>query len=1036
MKHKITLLGILFTLISLGISAQKPYFQQTVNTKMAVTLDDKQHRLTGNIDIEYINNSPESLSEIWMHLWANAYKNRRTALAKQFLRNENGKFYFSSDSLLGGFKGLDFLVNGQKVTWNFDAKNPDIAVIKLNQPLPKGGKITISTPLNLKIPYTVSRLGHVGDSYQMTQWFPKPAVFDNRGWHAMPYLNQGEFYSEFGNYDVSITLPENYVVGATGTLQTASELEFMQKKEAETLEKLKNNDFKDLSDPFPTSAATQKTIRYTAENVHDFAWFADKRFMVTKEIAVLKNNEKVDCYALFTNSNAQFWHKAAKYVRRSVEYYSERVGAYPWPHATAVHSALSAGGGMEYPMITVVNSERSDLGLDDVITHEVGHNWFYGILASNERDHPYLDEGFNSYYEFDYTQKYYNKGSFDLLPSSILNKKDGNLTSLSYATIAADHYDIPPDTHSEKFTSACYGTIVYVKTALAMKHLEESMGTAKFDKMMQSYYTKWKFKHPYPEDFEAILVENGVFVDWYKDYIHTNNKFDAALTKATKTGLGYELTVKNKGKIIAPYPIAAIKNDSIIAEKWYQGYQNSTKIDFQTTEKIDYFVLDNQQVTLDINRKNNTRRPGFLGGIERPKFKLIAPFASPRRNVIGILPWLAWNDYDKLMAGVLLYNPPFPTRKFQYYIAPGLGTGSNQLVGFFDLKYKIFTKGFVKKITLGLNGKSANFDYNFNDKYYSKYTRLVPSINFDLKSGTNTFKHSINLRTLLIGTEFANYDSTGYKGNEVGNSRIYEAVYKGEKSTLPNPFNFSVGLEYQNYKDVFEREGNYLLTRLEWKQKFFYKEKKKVTARFFAGIHLKNTGKERKSLGFSNPQDFVRGSLSLSQNAYTDYKYDQQFLGRSAESGLLARQINESEGGFKYGFGAQNAANVGHSNAYILACNLKADLPQRLPLGIPLKPWFDIGYAKNLHRAAGGDPLTTKDQLFWSGGFMLEFLKGHLNIYFPLVNSKNIRNNYCSTSGGTGGNGIFCGGNYLKWISWSFNLDGLEPHKFLDDNVK
>jgi hypothetical protein len=1035
MNYKSTSLSLVFTLFALVAFAQKPYFQQTVNTKIDVTLNDKHHRLNGNIEIEYINNSPDDLSEIWMHLWANAYKNRKTALSKQFLSTGKGKFYFSADTLLGGFKGLDFLVNGQKVTWNFDPKNPDIAVLKLNSPLPKGGKITITTPLNLKIPKTVSRLGHVGESYQLTQWFPKPAVYDNRGWHAMPYLNQGEFYSEFGSYDVSITLPDNYVVGATGALQTASEIKFLEEKEAETRKLLGNFNFEDKNDPFPVSSLTQKTIRYKAENVHDFAWFADKRFMVSKDVATLKNGKTVDCYALFTKSNAIFWQKAALYVRRSVEYYSERVGAYPWPHATAVHSALSAGGGMEYPMITVVNSESSDLGLDDVITHEVGHNWFYGILASNEREHPYLDEGFNSYYELDYTEKYYGKNPYDILPNAILNKKDGKLSNLTYPILAAEHCDMAPNTHSAAFSSANYGAMVYLKTALIMKHLEASMGTEKFDKMMQSYFEKWKFRNPYPEDFEAILKENGVTTDWFRDYIDTEKQFDMSISKVKKSENGYELTVKNKGKINAPFQIAAIKKDSAIIENWYSANQTSNKINIQTTDKIDYFIIDNQQVTLDVNRKNNTRRTGIFGGIEPLKLKLVAPFASPRRSVIGVLPWLAWNDYDKMMGGLVFYNPPLPTRHFQYYFAPGFGTNSKQLVGFFDLKYKIFTKGFMKKITLGLGGKSADFDYNYRDKYFLKYSKITPSVNFDFKSKSNNFRHALKLRTLLIGKDYANYDSTGFNGKEIKRTRIYDAVYSGSKSTLPNPFQYSIGIEYQNYKDAFDKSANYLLAKLEWKQKFFYGDKKKVTARFYGAFHLKNSEKTRKTLGFSTPEDAIRGTLSLSQNAYTDYRYDQQFLGRGAESGLLARQISETEGGFKYGFGAALAANVGHSNAYIMSCNLKADLPQRLPLGIPLKPWFDAGFAKNLHRAAGGEPLTTKDQLFWSGGFMLEFFKGNLNVYFPLVNSKNLRNEFCSTSGGTGGNGIFCGGNYLKWISWSMNLNSLHPQKVFDDNI-
>ncbi|MEO6038674.1 MAG: M1 family peptidase, partial [Saprospiraceae bacterium] len=240
-------------------------------------LDDRAQTLTGNIEIEYVNHSPDALSEIWLHLWGNAFKNRRTAFTQQKLKHSDGRFYFASDSMLGFYKKLDFQVNGEKASWKFDPRNPDIAVVTLAQPLAAGARLTLSSPFELHIPASFSRLGHVGESYQITQWYPKPAVYDQRGWHAMPYLDQGEFYSEFGNFDVTITLPENYVVGATGTLQNASEIAFLAKKEAETKEKLRLK-IDPKEDPFPSSSAMQKTIRYRAERVHDFAWFADKRF--------------------------------------------------------------------------------------------------------------------------------------------------------------------------------------------------------------------------------------------------------------------------------------------------------------------------------------------------------------------------------------------------------------------------------------------------------------------------------------------------------------------------------------------------------------------------------------------------------------------------------------------------------------------------------------------------------------------------------------------------------------------------------------
>ena len=209
-----------FLLFSTSLFAQQNYFQQEVNYKIDVQLDDEEHLLQGTIEIEYINNSPDELTEIYMHLWPNAYSTKETAFAQQELQNRSTKFYYAKKKDLGGLSKLDFMVDGSTIKWELDEKHPDIALLQLEEALPSGSRIVISTPFTLDIPASFSRLGHVKQSYQMTQWYPKPAVYDRKGWHPMPYLDQGEFFSEFGSFDVSISLPDNYVVGATGVLQT------------------------------------------------------------------------------------------------------------------------------------------------------------------------------------------------------------------------------------------------------------------------------------------------------------------------------------------------------------------------------------------------------------------------------------------------------------------------------------------------------------------------------------------------------------------------------------------------------------------------------------------------------------------------------------------------------------------------------------------------------------------------------------------------------------------------------------------------
>jgi len=193
MKKVYWIFSLLFLFTSLGIG-QTNYFQQEVNYKIEVTLDDQNHELIGNIEMTYINNAPESLKEIYIHLWPNAYLNRKTAFAKQKIRQGDTEFYFSDKRQRGGFSNLNFTVDGKNLEIEYDPKNPDIGLLKLNNPLASGGTIIIKTPFTLKIPDSFSRLGHVGESYQLTQWYPKPAVYDQEGWHQMPYLDMGEFY--------------------------------------------------------------------------------------------------------------------------------------------------------------------------------------------------------------------------------------------------------------------------------------------------------------------------------------------------------------------------------------------------------------------------------------------------------------------------------------------------------------------------------------------------------------------------------------------------------------------------------------------------------------------------------------------------------------------------------------------------------------------------------------------------------------------------------------------------------------------------
>ena len=463
------------------------YWQQEVNYTIQVKLNDKNHTLSAFEEFEYVNNSPNTLDKIYVHLWPNAYRNGNTALAKQKYKDGEKQLRFGKEEDKGGIDSLDFKSNGQKLNWEYDPTHIDICVITLNTPLKSGERVRISTPFKVKIPSgEISRLGHIDESYQITQWYPKPAVYDKNGWNAIPYLNQGEFYSEFGSFDVSITLPKNYVVGATGDLQTQSEVEFLnnlaKSTEGKIADFLMTKQGRGGKTALPESSSEWKTIRYTQSKVHDFAWFADKRFAVLKgEVELPKSKRKVTSWAMFVPHNTINWQHAIEYLNDGTYYYSLWNGDYPYNQVTAVDGTISAGGGMEYPNVTVIGNASSKEELEVVIVHEVGHNWFYGILGTNERVHGWMDEGMNTLNEMRYIQTKYpnNTRLSDMVANGKFHFDDldhHDMGDVSYRAIAMLGIDQPIETHSADFTPINYGMIMYQKTGLVFFYLMDYLG--------------------------------------------------------------------------------------------------------------------------------------------------------------------------------------------------------------------------------------------------------------------------------------------------------------------------------------------------------------------------------------------------------------------------------------------------------------------------------------------------------------------------------------------------------------------------------
>ena len=523
------LLAFFFCLFP-GAWCQPFYWQQKVDVSIEVVLNDIAHSLSGDIKMDYQNNSPDTLKYIWIHLWPNAYKNDKTSFSDQLLENGRTDFYFSSDEQRGYINRLHFTVDDIMAATEDHLQHQDIIKLKLPVPLPPGKKIKIETPFHVKLPQNFSRGGHTGQSYQLTQWYPKPAVYDSKGWHPMPYLDQGEFYSEFGDYTVQITLPDKYVVASTGLLTNS------------------------------TKSDTLKTLFYQQNNIHDFAWFADKDFEVLHDTLQLAT-KIIDVYAYYNPANKKYWTKSIQYIKAAIETKSKWLGEYPYPVVSVVEKAGKPdGGGMEYPTITLISKTTNEKMLDYLINHEVGHNWFYGILASNERKYPWMDEGMNSYYDQRYSIQQYGNARIDVTgtKSNFIKKREpSDIQQTLIQTLTGIKKDQPIETHSELFSPINYGMIAYYKTAQWMNLLQTTLGISMFDSVMHSYYNRYKFKHPYPQDFKKIAeTESGKNLDSIFNLLHTKGSLHPPVKKDIRFTSFFSLKETDKHAYISIAPVA------------------------------------------------------------------------------------------------------------------------------------------------------------------------------------------------------------------------------------------------------------------------------------------------------------------------------------------------------------------------------------------------------------------------------------------------------------------------------------------------
>ena len=707
----------------------KEYFQQNVNYTINVALHPENKTYSGSETVTYQNNSQETLNFIWFHFYPNAYKDESTPYAKQQEQFRSAGFHFSEQEKRGYLNLTSVRAGEKELGWEFKHDAIDEIKIDLPQPLKPGEKTVLQLEFDGKFPKVNSRMKYFGDNYfAACQWYPKVVVFDAQGWHPDSYLDMGEFYGEFGNFDVSITLPENFVVEATGMLQDnpgeetfikdiiKRTEEFSQIKEKKERKQFIKDWIKERTDK--TDNEKTKTVRFVAENVHDFAWFAGDEYMMYQSVY----NDGVLTNVLVKPKSAYGWREVTRFVEQTIWFYSDKVGKYEYPKASVVEGDGS-GSGMEYPMVTLLAMPGIDFlnMLEMVVMHEVGHNWFYGMLGSNERKEAFLDEGFNTFLEHKYMEHFHgfnNMTSFKKLTKLNLLQDIGewHYAHLMMGMLTSTKMDQPMNLATENYDFLSYGAIHYQKGAMMLSALEWLVGPDKFWKGMRLYFDKWTGKHPTSRDFFEIMERvSGKNLGWfYDEWVTTthSNDFEIKKKSTTKTETGFETSVfvKNNGAMKRmPAPVNLITTDNDTLEgRWFANPEQPVVFEHKSPAK-----------KVEANLSRAIYETNYLNNSSFPNIDVNFLFQIPRFDTypVNCYPYFWYDEFvDHSRVGMGFWSGNFITNRWVSRGEIYYGTESGNwgyrfklknrfpglLLNFSEISAGVQDKDGLKNISLGM----------------------------------------------------------------------------------------------------------------------------------------------------------------------------------------------------------------------------------------------------------------------------------------------------------------------------------------------
>ena len=600
------------------------YWQNAADYQIAASLDEKRARVTATAAITYTNNSPDALPFVWLQVDQNLF--RADSRGAAVTPPAGGRFGNAARGFLGGdtLQTVTIELHGKKTKAQYRVTDTRMQIVLPEAMRPHGDKLKINIAYAFNIPeYGADRLGRLktknGEIFEVGQWYPRMAVYDDvEGWNVLPYM-AAEFYLEYGNFDYALNVPANYLVGGSGELVNPAEVLTAAQQRRLALAAgsdktviVRGPDEVTQSGSRPAGRNGRLTWHFRCRQARDVAWAASAAFVWDAAKMNLPSGRKSLAMSLYPVEAAQdtAWNRSTEYVKKSIEYNSKQWYEYSYPVATNVAGAV---GGMEYPGIVFCGAKDGKGSLWAVTDHEFGHNWFPMIVGSNERKYPWMDEGFNTFINI-LSTKNFNGGEYKALAD--VESGDAQLITRLIQDPGADvPYTVPDVTQAYNL-----GFAAYTKTGYGLYLLrQEILGPERFDYAFRTYIKRWAFKHPQPRDFFRTMNEaGGEDLTWFwHEWFFENWLLDQAVTAVAYVNQdpakGALITLENRSQAAMPVT-AEVKEANgktslvhLPVEIWQRG--GTWTFRFNSTSPVTSVVLNPTNILPDINKANNTWKP-------------------------------------------------------------------------------------------------------------------------------------------------------------------------------------------------------------------------------------------------------------------------------------------------------------------------------------------------------------------------------------------------------------------------------------------